>query len=248
MARHRPALRRLSRRGMGRAEARRPRALREARAGRIPGRAFLDHHLAQARGLPRRLRRFRCARRWRATGPRKVASLLKDEGIVRHRGKIEAAIANRREPCSRSGIGRRASASSCGASSTARRSRTLQENGRHPGRDGEHALIAKALKSHGFRFCGPTTITPSCRRRHGQRPSDRPASAMRNARSLERGSAFRAARIGAARIGALFLDLAVALSDPDRAPAADGFLQDPALGRRGLGGERLHDLTGTFMS
>ena len=27
-------------------------------------------------------------------GPRKVASLLKDEGIVRHRGKIEAAISN----------------------------------------------------------------------------------------------------------------------------------------------------------
>src|SRR4029077_13577042 len=29
-------------------------------------------------------------------GPRKVASLLKDEGIVRHRGKIVAAISNAR--------------------------------------------------------------------------------------------------------------------------------------------------------
>src|SRR5512144_742507 len=70
---------------------------------------------------------------------------------------------------------------------------------------------------------------------------------MKNALSLGRGSAFRAARIGAARIGALFLDLAVPLADPHRAHAANGFLQDPALERRGLGGESLHDLTGTFL-
>src|SRR5262245_61453028 len=69
---------------------------------------------------------------------------------------------------------------------------------------------------------------------------------MPNAPSLERGSAFRATRIGAARIGALLLDLAVPLADPHRAPASDGFLQHPALERRGLGREGLHDLTGTF--
>src|SRR6516164_3527254 len=54
-----PALRRLSRPGMGRAEIRRPRALREAHSRRLPGRAVLDHHPAQARQFPPRLRRLR---------------------------------------------------------------------------------------------------------------------------------------------------------------------------------------------
>ncbi len=54
-----PALRRLSRRGMGRAGIRRPRALREAGARRLPGRAVVDHHSAQAREFPQSLRRFR---------------------------------------------------------------------------------------------------------------------------------------------------------------------------------------------
>src|SRR6476619_5555728 len=44
---------------MGRAGIRRPRALRKAHSRRLPGRAFLDHHPAQARQLPPRLRRLR---------------------------------------------------------------------------------------------------------------------------------------------------------------------------------------------
>ena len=43
-----------------------------------------------------RLRRVRPATRSRASAPRDVDRLLKDAGIVRHRGKIEAAIANAR--------------------------------------------------------------------------------------------------------------------------------------------------------
>src|SRR6476620_6559064 len=70
---------------------------------------------------------------------------------------------------------------------------------------------------------------------------------MLNAPSSDRGSALRAARVGAARIGALLLDLTVALADPDRAPAAYGLLQDSALERRSLAGKGLDDLTGTFL-
>src|SRR5215471_4365946 len=44
---------------MGRAGIRRSRALREAHSRRLPGRAVLDHHPAQAREFPPRLRRFR---------------------------------------------------------------------------------------------------------------------------------------------------------------------------------------------
>ena len=54
---------------------------------------------------------------------------------------------------------------------------------------------------------------------------------------LGNGSALSAARIRAARIGALLLDLAVALPDSDRAHAADGLLQDSALGGGGLARE-----------
>ena len=59
LGRLRPADAGLPRRGMGRARARRPRALGEARARRLPGRPRLDHRPAQARRLPRRLRRLR---------------------------------------------------------------------------------------------------------------------------------------------------------------------------------------------
>jgi DNA-3-methyladenine glycosylase I len=53
-------------------------------------------------------------------GQRKVASLLKNEGIVRHRGKIEAAISNAKAFLE---LEFQASANSCGASSTACRSK-----------------------------------------------------------------------------------------------------------------------------
>ena len=71
LAGRRPALRRLSRRRMGRAGIRRPRAVRKADARRLPGRAVVDHDPAQARQFPQSLRRFRARRRSRATTPRK---------------------------------------------------------------------------------------------------------------------------------------------------------------------------------
>ena len=68
LAEGRPALPRLSRRGMGRARIRRPRALREARARRLSGRPVLDHHSAQAGEFPSRLRRL-CSGKNRALQP-----------------------------------------------------------------------------------------------------------------------------------------------------------------------------------
>src|SRR4051794_27913326 len=49
----------VSRQRVGRAGIRRPRALRKARARRLSGRTFLDHHSAQTRELPPSLRRLR---------------------------------------------------------------------------------------------------------------------------------------------------------------------------------------------
>ena len=59
LGRRRPADAGLPRRGMGRARARRPGAVGEAGARRLPGRPRLDHRAAQARRLPRGLRRLR---------------------------------------------------------------------------------------------------------------------------------------------------------------------------------------------
>ncbi len=55
----RPALRRVPRRGVGTAGARRARPLRAALPRGLPGRARVDHDLAQARGVPHGLRRLR---------------------------------------------------------------------------------------------------------------------------------------------------------------------------------------------
>jgi DNA-3-methyladenine glycosylase I len=80
-------------------------------------------------------------------GERDVERLLGDAGIVRHRGKIEAAIANAR------------------ATVALRDATPLHEllwsytperSGR-PGTEGAAAL-AKELRRRGFRFVGPTTV------------------------------------------------------------------------------------------
>jgi DNA-3-methyladenine glycosylase I len=80
-------------------------------------------------------------------GERDVGRLLADASIVRHRGKIEAAITN------------------AGATLALRRTTPLHElfwsyaperNGL-AGPEGAKAL-AKELRGHGFRFVGPTTV------------------------------------------------------------------------------------------
>jgi DNA-3-methyladenine glycosylase I len=89
-------------------------------------------------------------------GPRDVERLLGDAGIVRHRGKIEAAIANAR------------------ATLSLRETRTpLPElvwshrpaDGRAPRTPAdwqastpESAALSKQLRAAGFRFVGPTTV------------------------------------------------------------------------------------------
>jgi DNA-3-methyladenine glycosylase I len=96
---------------------------------------------------PERLARF---------GPRDVKRLLGDAGIIRHRGKIEAAIANAR-----------------GALELRERGTRLDElvwthrPKRHRAPRGprdwqatspDSVALSKALKRAGFRFVGPTTV------------------------------------------------------------------------------------------
>jgi DNA-3-methyladenine glycosylase I len=90
-----------------------------------------------------------------AFGERDVIRLLGDASIVRHRGKIEAAIANAR------------------ATIALRDAAPLHElfwqhrptdhqapagQGDWPASTPESAALAKALRSAGFRFVGPTTL------------------------------------------------------------------------------------------
>jgi len=86
-------------------------------------------------------------------GERDVKRLLADAGIVRHRGKIEAAIANARAAVALDGSlaeliwsfapgGRR------------RAPRALEEL---PALTPESTALSKELKKRGFRFVGPTT-------------------------------------------------------------------------------------------
>ena len=96
VVRRRPRLRPLPRRGLGHADARRPRAVRAAVPRGVPGRSVVDHDPAQA---------------GRRSGPRStgfdpevvaaygdddVARLMADAGIVRNRAKVEATIGNAR--------------------------------------------------------------------------------------------------------------------------------------------------------
>jgi DNA-3-methyladenine glycosylase I len=89
-------------------------------------------------------------------GPRKVESLLKDAGIVRHRGKIEAAISNARafleleagpgfSPFLWSFVDGRP------------KQNRYQRMADIPTETPESRALAKALKTLGFRFFGPTT-------------------------------------------------------------------------------------------
>ena len=91
----RPALQRLPRRGVGPPGARRARALRAALPRGLPVGALVADDPAQARSVPRRVRRLRPGA-GRALRRARRERLLADAGIVRHRGKIEAAIANAR--------------------------------------------------------------------------------------------------------------------------------------------------------
>jgi DNA-3-methyladenine glycosylase I len=90
-------------------------------------------------------------------GPRKVPSLLKDAGIVRHRGKIEAAIGNAQaflELESGPGFSQFLWSFVEGEPKQSR----YQSMAEIPAKTPESSALAKALKDRGFRFCGPTTL------------------------------------------------------------------------------------------
>jgi DNA-3-methyladenine glycosylase I len=80
-------------------------------------------------------------------GERDVTRLLADAGIVRHRGKIEAAIAN-------------AQATVALRSATPLSELLWSYAPERSGRAGDEgaAVLAKDLRKRGFRFVGPTTV------------------------------------------------------------------------------------------
>jgi DNA-3-methyladenine glycosylase I len=90
-------------------------------------------------------------------GERDVERLLGDAGIVRHRGKIEATIANARATLAvqeRYG----SLAALVWDFEPRRRARPVPERlGDLPAVTAESTALAKALRHHGFRFVGPTT-------------------------------------------------------------------------------------------
>ena len=91
-------------------------------------------------------------------GSRDVERLLRDAAIVRHRGKIEATIANARATLDvqdRHG----SLAALLWEFEPPRRGRRAPENlGDVPAATPESTALSKELRRHGFRFVGPTTV------------------------------------------------------------------------------------------
>ena len=85
-------------------------------------------------------------------GPRDVARLLADAGIVRHRGKIEAAIDNARATISvvREGFSF--------ANYVWAFEPSLEETASPASLASSSVRLSKDLKARGFRFVGPTTV------------------------------------------------------------------------------------------
>jgi DNA-3-methyladenine glycosylase I len=91
-----------------------------------------------------------------AFGERDIERLLNDAGIVRHRGKIEAAIQNAKAAASVQESGESLSALIWSHAPKGRRRapKTLDDL---PPATPESSALAKELKRRGFRFVGPTT-------------------------------------------------------------------------------------------
>jgi DNA-3-methyladenine glycosylase I len=86
-------------------------------------------------------------------GDRDVKRLLADAGIVRHRGKIEAAIANARAAAALDG----SLAELIWSFAPAGRRRAPRALEELPALTPESTALSKELKKRGFRFVGPTT-------------------------------------------------------------------------------------------
>jgi DNA-3-methyladenine glycosylase I len=89
-------------------------------------------------------------------GQRDVKRLLGDAGIVRHRGKIEAAIANARGTLVLREQG--TPLHELVWSHRPERHRPPRGNGDWKATTPESTALSKALKRSGFRFVGPTTV------------------------------------------------------------------------------------------
>ncbi len=85
-------------------------------------------------------------------GARDISSLLEDAGIVRHRGKIEAAIANAR------GVLALRDAGTPLDELMWEYRRDTPPAGDHVAETPESRELSKRLKAAGFRFVGPTTV------------------------------------------------------------------------------------------
>jgi len=86
-----------------------------------------------------------------------IARLLSDAGIVRHRGKIEAAVANARATLAVQ-ADRGSLAALVWEHEPVRRGRAVPVVlGDLPPQTAESAALSKALRRYGFRFVGPTT-------------------------------------------------------------------------------------------
>jgi DNA-3-methyladenine glycosylase I len=92
-------------------------------------------------------------------GERDVKRLLQDAGIVRHRGKIEAAIANARGTLALREAGTPLEEIVWRHRAKPRRAATSIHN--LPATTPESDALSKELKRAGFRFVGPTTVYAS---------------------------------------------------------------------------------------
>jgi DNA-3-methyladenine glycosylase I len=89
-------------------------------------------------------------------GNRDIARLLKDAGIVRHRGKIEAAIANARGTLALRDDGR--PLNELVWQHRPKRRKAPRALADMPSTTPESTALSKELKRAGFRFVGPTTV------------------------------------------------------------------------------------------
>lgn len=89
-------------------------------------------------------------------GPDDVERLVQDAGIIRHRGKIEAAIGNAKAAAELHAEGESLSALLWNHAPAPRPApRTPADV---PAQTPESKALSKALKARGFRFVGPTTL------------------------------------------------------------------------------------------
>jgi DNA-3-methyladenine glycosylase I len=88
---------------------------------------------------------------------RDVERLLGDPGIVRHRGKITATIANAQAVVAMHEAGTSLEQVVWSRAPVARK-RPLRSRSEIPAETPESAALAKALRGQGMRFVGPTTV------------------------------------------------------------------------------------------